>query len=315
MALIWLALVGALAAAPFVAEALRRPALARRDEAPGRFADLPGGLTHFRWWEPRDAPGDAPGDGPGDAPVAVMIHGLTTPAFVWEGVAPRLTARGWRCLSYDLYGRGFSAAPRGRQDAAFFLRQLSALLDHEGLRGPVVLVGYSMGGAIAAAFAARHPDRVLRLVLVAPAGLGHCLSPLERFVERTPLLGDWLMLGFGGANLRRALGRVVGRVVGGPSSVPDIAARQRAETRMRGFLPAVLSSQRHMLAEDRSPDLAAVAAAGLPVAAVWGDADPVIPLAAKDRLAALVPQARQAVVAGATHGLPHTHPDAVAALV
>jgi|APFEC2959095136_1045048.scaffolds.fasta_scaffold00103_46 pimeloyl-ACP methyl ester carboxylesterase len=294
-----LAAAAALAALPFAAEALRIPADRRRGAAPGRFADLPSGWTHFRW------------SGPDEGPVAVLIHGLTTPSFVWEGLTPLLAAKGWRCLSYDLYGRGFSAAVPGRQDADFFLRQLGELLDHQGLRGPVTLVGYSMGGAIAAAFAARHPGRVERLVLVAPAGLGHRLSRLERLVERTPLLGDWLMLVFGGMNLRANLRRLLGA----RSSVPDIARRQIAETRARGFLPAVLSSQRHMLAADQSDLHRRIAAAGLPVAAVWGDADAVIPLSAKDRLAALNPAARQVVVAGATHGLPHTHPEAVAALL
>jgi pimeloyl-ACP methyl ester carboxylesterase len=292
-------LLALILAAPFLAEALRRPAHTRRAEAPGRFADLPSGWTHFRW------------TGPEDGPVAILIHGLTTPSFVWDGLTPLLSATGWRCLSYDLYGRGYSEAAPGRQDSAFFLRQLEDLLDHEGLRAPVTLVGYSMGGAIAAAFAARHPARVAGLVLVAPAGLGHQLRPLELFVQQTPLLGDWLMRLFGGRSLRTGLRALAGS----PSTVPGIFERQIRETFARGFLPAVLSSQRHMLGEDRSEDLSTVAQVGLPMAAIWGDADAVIPISAKDRLEALVPGARQEVVAGATHGLPHTHPERVAALL
>jgi pimeloyl-ACP methyl ester carboxylesterase len=294
-----LLLLAAVAAVPFAAEALRPPSYRRRAEAPGRLANLPSGWTHFRWW------------GPSDGRVAVLIHGLTTPSFVWEGLAPLLAARGWRCLAYDLYGRGHSQAVPGRQDADFFLGQLDELLEHEALGGPVTLVGYSMGGAIAAAFAARNPGRVARLVLVAPAGLGHRLSLLERLVERTPVFGDWLMLSFGGMNLRRALGRLMGA----RSTVPDIAARQIAETKARGFLPAVLSSQRNILAADQSAQHRALAAAGVPVAAVWGGADAVIPLSARDRLAVLNPAAHQTVVADATHGLPHTHPETVAALL
>jgi pimeloyl-ACP methyl ester carboxylesterase len=70
-----------------------------------------------------------------------------------------------------------------------------------------------------------------------------------------------------------------------------------------------------MLAADQGELHRRIAAAGLPVAAVWGEADTVIPLSAKERLAALNPAARQVVVPGATHGLPHTHPEAVAALM
>jgi pimeloyl-ACP methyl ester carboxylesterase len=299
MALIAALLLAALVAAPILAEALRRPARDRRSEAPGRFADLASGWTHFLW------------EGPAGGPVVVLIHGLTTPAFVWEAVSARLAARGFRVLRYDLFGRGYSEAAPGRQDSAFFLRQLEELLNHEALGGGLTLVGYSMGGAIAAAFAARHPGRVARLVLVAPAGLGHSLGPLQRFVERVPLIGDGVMRLFGGAKLRAELRPLLAS----PSAVPDLFRRQLAETRVRGFLPAVLSAQRHMLAEDRAADFAAVAAAGIPVAAVWGAADAVIPLAAKDRLAALVPWVPQEVVPSASHGLPHTHPEAVVRLV
>lgn len=292
-----LAVLAALIAAPFAAEALRQPTHRRRTEAPGRFANLPMGWTHFRWW------------GPGEGPVAVLIHGLTTPSFVWEALAADLAGKGWRVLAYDLFGRGYSEAVPGAQDHAFFLRQLGELLDHEALDGRLTFVGYSMGGAIATAFAARHPDRVQSLVLVAPAGLGHDLGLTERFVQHVPLLGDWLMRLFGGRHFRTELRALAGS----RTEVPGLHERQMEETRVRGFLPAVLSSQRHMLSEDRGEDHRAVASAGIPVTAIWAGADVIIPIAAKDRLAALNPSARQVVIEGATHGLPHTHPQAVAA--
>lgn len=299
MALIWAALaLAALAALPFVAEALRQPAHARRAQAPGRFADLPSGWTHYRW------------DGPTEGAPVLLIHGLTTPAFVWEGLAPLLAAKGYRVLSYDLFGRGFSEATPGRQDRDFFLAQLEELLDHESLDGPMTLVGYSMGGQIATAFAVRHPGRVERLVLVAPAGLGHALRPIEAFVQRTPVLGDWVMWLFGSGKLRGD----IRPLIGGPTTVPGIFERQMAETRVRGFVPAVLSSQRHMLAEDQSEDHRRLANLEIPVTAIWADGDEVIPLSAKDRLAELNPSARQIVVEGATHGLPHTNPETIAAV-
>ena len=238
----------------------------------------------------------------------VLVHGLTTPSYVWDGLLPHLTGLGFRCLTYDLHGRGFSARPPGNQTRAFFLRQLDELLAHECIEGPVTLVGYSMGASIVTAFAADHPDRVARLVLLAPAGLGHDLGRAAAFATHVPVLGDWLMLGPGGWMMRRSLAAQAGV----PTSVPGIATRQMDETRRRGFLPAVLSSQRHMLAEDREADHRAVAAAGVPVLAVWGRIDTVIPLAAMDRLAAVNPAARQVVVEGAGHGLPHTHPGEVA---
>lgn len=110
----------ALVAAPFIAEAFR-PRLTdkRRAAATGQVADLPNGPTWFQWRGPRDGP------------VAVCVHGLTTPSFVWGPLADHLAGLGFCVLTYDLYGRGLSARPKGEQDSAFFNAQLAALLDHQ----------------------------------------------------------------------------------------------------------------------------------------------------------------------------------------
>jgi len=283
-------------AAPFLAERLRPIPEAALGPAPGRFADLPLGRTHYIW------------AGPKGGKVAVLVHGLTTPSFAWEAVVPLLVEKGYRVLTYDHIGRGWSRATPARQDAAFFTDHLSGLLAHQGVSGRITLLGYSMGGMVVAAFAAAFPERVERAVLVTPGGLGHDLGWLEEFVGRAPLLGDWLMLALGGWRLRQGLRATLGA----PAAVERIAERQIAASRVRGFLPSILNSQRNMLS-DQGAIHRLLAASGVPLTAIWGDADTVIPLAAKDRLAALNPGARQVVVAGADHGLPYTHPQDVAA--
>lgn len=300
----WLWLVGAasagIAAAPFLRER-RRPimdAQARR-AAPGEFAPLPLGETHYRW------AGQARG------PVAVCVHGLTTPSFVWEALLPELARLGFRVLVYDLYGRGFSDRPAGRQDAAFFTGQLDALLaamleEDEA----ITLIGYSMGGAIATAYAARRPERLRSLVLIAPAGMGHDLGPLARFARGAPLFGDWLFLAGYPRQLRRGIAEEA--AAGRESAVPDMAERQAAELRWRGFLPAVKASLRGILARPMEAEHRAISRAGVPVLAIWGREDPVIPLSGLGRLVQWNRVARQEVVEGAGHGLVHTHPAEVA---
>lgn len=285
-------LLALLAAAPFLRERLKpAPAAGCRAATPGRLADLPQGRTHLRWL------------GAAEGPVAVCVHGLTTPGFVWDGLAEGLGRRGWRVLVYDLYGRGGSDAPAGRQDPGFFIAQLDALLAHERVAGPVALLGYSMGGAVAAAYAAAHPDRVERLVLIAPAGMGHDLGPLLRLVLRAGPLGTWAML----ALYPRAFRRGTEAERGLPTSVPGIVDRQQAELRRRGFVPAVLASLRGMLGADLAATHRRIADHGLPVLAIWGAADEVIALACRDRLAAWNPAARHRVIAAAGHGLTYTH--------
>lgn len=288
-------LVGGLAL-PFLREAMKpeMDETARR-EAPGAFAKLSRGLTHYRW------------SGPARGPVAVCVHGLTTPSFVWDGIAPGLGALGFRVLVYDLYGRGYSDRPEGPQDSAFFVTQLEELLEDQGIEGDITLMGYSMGGAIATAFAALYPERLRQLVLIAPAGLGHDLGPLAGWAARAGAVGRWAMLALFAHAFRK--GTEAERHL--PSSVAGIVDRQQAELRWRGFVPAVLRSISGMVSEDQTEAHADIAETGLPVLAVWAREDTVIPLSGMGRLAQINRAARQEVIDGAGHGLTYTHSEAV----
>ncbi|WP_138933105.1 alpha/beta fold hydrolase [Roseovarius arcticus] len=277
---------------PFLREAIRpRMGKRARAEAPGSFAKLAQGITHYRWL------------GAGDGPVAVCVHGLTTPSFVWDPIAKGLGDLGYRVLVYDLYGRGYSDRPRGAQDCAFFTRQLAYLLADQGVTEGITLLGYSMGGTIAPTFAAERPAMIRHLVLLAPAGLGHDLGPASRLLAQTGLLGSWAMLSVYGRSMRRALEKDRSQ----KSSIPGIVDMQIAQLRHRGFLPAVLSSLRGALDADMEEAHRAVAQADIPTLAIWAEQDKVIPVAGRDTLAAWNPAAQQKVVAGADHSLPYTH--------
>lgn len=282
-------------AVPLLAEWFRRPMTrARQTNAPGEIAELPRGRTHYRW------------SGRVGDPVVVCIHGLSTPSYIFAATERSLTALGYRVLTYDLYGRGFSARAKGTQNMHFFLGQLGALLTHQEVTGPVTVLGFSMGGQIAVAFAARD-DRVERLILVAPSGLVEGDGPGDLWTA--PLVGDWLTRVFGGVMLRRELVEHKTRA----TVIPNLEDRQAAETRMRGYLPAVLSARRHVLNAPAEQDHRDVAARGLPVLAIWGSEDPVVPLRALGALARLNPNATHVEIKGASHTLLQTHPSEVAA--
>ncbi|UYV37862.1 alpha/beta hydrolase [Rhodobacteraceae bacterium D3-12] len=302
--MIWaLLLIGVMVlglAEPFLRE-LRKPSVrAFEDEAPGAFAELSAGRVHYRW------SGQAVASV--DGPVMVLVHGLTTPSFMWDALEAPLVAKGYRVLRYDLYGRGYSDRPRGAQDAAFFVTQLEELLAHEGITGPVTLVGYSMGGAIGTAFAAKHPVKVSRLVLLAPAGMGHALGAAERLVALPGLVAEWLMLWMFPARFRAGV-----NAERDDPRVPDaVVAGQLAQLQRRGYLRSVLESLRGILSEDRAAEHRAIAAAGLPVLAVWGQVDETIPIAAKAVLEQWNGAAEHVVLGDAGHALPYTHAAEVA---
>lgn len=290
--MIWVFCVLILAAlAPFLVESQRlRMGQSARKAAPGDIATLSQGKTHYQWY------------GPEDGPVVLCIHGLTTPSFVWRSIAPALAADGYRVLTYDLYGRGFSDRPRGQQDSLFFLTQINDLLRDQNINGPVMVIGYSMGAAIATALAEQHPQRVRRMALIAPAGIRMSGQDLLRKLVPVPFVGLWAILGLYPPMLRKGIQAEARRL----SSVPDIGTLQLAELRWQRFLPSVHASLRDMLSGDQEKAHKALYTANLPMLAIWGGADTVIPLDAKDILAQWNPNIAHHVIEGAGHGITYT---------
>jgi len=132
--------------------------------------------------------------GPAFGELVVCLHGLNGSRVLFHDTAEVLSRHGgFQVLSFDLYGHGLSNAPyvdmclgkgckscgeffccgrpRGRYDLDFFVEQVDDLLSLLGF-GDVSLnlVGFSLGGSIAIAFAQKYPQRVLRLVPMSPAG-------------------------------------------------------------------------------------------------------------------------------------------------
>lgn len=102
--------------------------------------------------------------GAATAPVIVALHGLRSFAYTWEPVALHLADR-FRFVALDQRGRGQSDwDPRRRYYAPDYVRDLERLVEHLGL-DRFTLIGHSMGGANAFIYAAKHADRVARLVI------------------------------------------------------------------------------------------------------------------------------------------------------
>jgi len=109
--------------------------------------------------------------GPEDGTKVVLIHGLSTPGCTWIKTAPYLAERGFRVLVYDLYGKGYSEAPKTTYHVNLFITQLALLMQY--LRWDHAhIAGLSMGGAITAAFTATLPHLVSgKIILIASGGV------------------------------------------------------------------------------------------------------------------------------------------------
>lgn len=104
-----------------------------------------------------------------DARTVVLVHGLGhwTQA-AWDVLVPLLDPA-LRIVAFDLPGFGRSEKPDRRYDTPFFGQIVASVID-QLVAGRFVLCGHSLGGYIAANYAAAHPERVERLILIAPAG-------------------------------------------------------------------------------------------------------------------------------------------------
>jgi pimeloyl-ACP methyl ester carboxylesterase len=115
--------------------------------------------------------------GPPKGRKVLLIHGISTSCQTLTHIAHALAGKGCRVMLFDLFGRGFSDTPSDLpHDARLYVAQTllalaSSPLAWTGGEAKVRVVGYSMGGGIAAHFVASLPGMVDSLALLAPAGL------------------------------------------------------------------------------------------------------------------------------------------------
>ncbi|HSX29116.1 MAG TPA: alpha/beta hydrolase [Candidatus Saccharimonadales bacterium] len=99
----------------------------------------------------------------------VLLHGIGASGAVWQSLIRLLEPAEWRVLVPDLLGFGASPKPQwGDYTVHDHAKQVIALLKRAKVKGPVVIVGHSMGTLIATRIASTNPKRVGRLILYEP---------------------------------------------------------------------------------------------------------------------------------------------------
>lgn len=114
----------------------------------------------------------------GDGPPVVLLHGPGEHGTKWLRIIPRLVTT-HHVVAPDLPGHGASGFFDGQIDAANVFGWLDDLIECT-CKVPPVLVGHILGGAIAAGFASKYPDRISRLMLVDSFGLAE-FQPTPEF--------------------------------------------------------------------------------------------------------------------------------------
>jgi pimeloyl-ACP methyl ester carboxylesterase len=120
--------------------------------------------------------------------VVVFVHGFLDDRHAWDAVVSHLDAPGFESVQIDLAGSGARADAEGPFDYDRFATDIGAVVDHIGK--PFVMVGHSMGSAIAELVAAARPDRAMGLALLAPVPLAGVGMPAEAIESFRGLGGD-----------------------------------------------------------------------------------------------------------------------------
>ncbi len=248
------------------------------------YAEVEGRLLHYRE--------------EGTGPVALFVHGYPLDATLWLDQLGAL-ARRRRCIAPDLRGSGLSAPVTGEPlTMERHAADLAGLLDHLEV-AQVDLVGLSMGGYVALAFAERSPQRVRSLALVdtrpgpdSAEGRAGRDAAIEQAVT-----------GGRGALADTLLGALLGPR---PTAAARARLRTMIETTPYETIVGALAGMR-----DRPDRTAVLATVTVPAAVIVGAADTVTPPAEAEAMAVALPDATLHVIPGAGHLTPIEQPDAV----
>lgn len=269
-------------------------------------ADIDAFVAQFVVAEPVDAGGDdaappAPRElqvlgrmlrclelGQGGVPV-LLLHGFGGDLNTWMFNQPALCADR-RTLALELPGHGLSSKDVGSGDTAFFVDIIeAALATLEVERAHVV--GHSMGGALAVALAARSPERIVTLNLLAPAGLG-------------PEINGAFVDAFVRAGRRREAVEALRLLVHDPALIsPAMIEEFLRYKRLDGVAQALETIAQAWFPQGRQAvDVSgSLRALNLPVQVIWGSDDRIV-AAAHARLA---PPTAQVHVLNDVGHLPH----------
>lgn len=235
--------------------------------------------------------------GPRDAPVIIMLHGLASSLHTWDRWAERLSEE-YRVIRYDAPGYGLTGPdPNINYGPQRTTGVLSGLMDVLGIR-KATLIGNAIGGETAWQFAARFPERVERLVLIAPCDIGYTRKPQVRLgIRILPLvLPRWVV--------RRKLRLAYGD----PSRVSaETVRRYRDLMLLQGNRRALKHRFILTILQYGMPDLANVMA---PTLLLWGEKDRLIPPSFADRFTGTLPRASLVVLPGLGHMPQEEDPDA-----
>lgn len=246
----------------------------------------------------------------GDGAPLVLISGLGYSLWQWHKMIP-LLARHFKVIAFDNRGVGQSDKPAGAYTAQMLAADVAGLLDALGIE-KASLMGHSMGGFVAQAFALAYPQRLEKLILCSTnfGGPNHVPITPEAMAVLSDVTSDPLTRFTNGLRVSTAPGFAESH----PQMIQDWLAWRVANP----IEPAAYQSQM-MVGLGLLPEAAAfenkLPQVTAPTLILFGAHDKVVPPENAERLAAKLPNCRTVILMDAGHFFPIETPESAARAV
>ena len=269
----------------------------------GDWVELSRGNIYFEWFLPDDSK-EIKG-------TMVLVHGFSTPSFVWGGLINNFTSSGYKVLVYDHFGRGYSERPRIKYDKDLYLETLRELIESQQIKDQVHLVGYSMGGPIVGFYAETYPQDTKSATLIAPAGFSISIPDMKSWTTM-PIVGDWFWRVFSD----RLYG--IGNMSETQYSEDPLSINEdrflplfQDQLRFRGFNESLLSTIRHFNLFDVRKMYESLHLKQVPILAIWGKKDGVVPYTGSQEFERIFSNGKLVSLEEGTHDITYRQPTKV----
>ena len=238
----------------------------------------------------------------GSGEVLLLLHGMAGSSQTWRSVIKPLSRR-FRVIAPDLPGHGESTKPRSDYSLGAFAVLLRDLLDELGVTRATI-IGHSLGGGVAMQFLYQHPDYAQRLILIGSGGLGPDVGLTLRLLSATgaelimPIIaprqvltaGDRVWSWLRKAGIEAPRGEEIWRSYSTFSDAPTRQAFLRTLRSVVDYRGQAVSALNRLNTKTE-----------LPIMAIWGEKDAIIPVKHAYAAQQARPDIRLEVLAGVGH--------------
>ena len=236
-----------------------------RKNVPGQFIKLTNGVTHYEE------------GGTDTGKVVILVHGISTPYFIWDGTYDSLVKNGFHVIRYDAFGRGFSDRPNIKYDQVVYRTQLRDLITSLKLKTPVNLAGVSFGGPVVTDFTVNHAELVNKIILIDP---GYAKPQLDK----SELVANYEMALDHEKQANDQL-----KDFKYPDKFTDWVDKYKVQMQYKGFRHALISTRKHFYGTMFIENYKRLGGLNKKVLLIWGKDDLTVPLHFSDSIRKIVP--------------------------